>query len=235
MTILDKLKDWLQGNSIIASAANNVRVVVLSDLIAQLNRLADQGTFDSPVANDPVIERDRLWCMAIVAKQYVSDCLKINVSELLAEVERLRGSALPVANEGGLMPSDDGLLPCPMCGNGAEFGRSEGVTGRKWHVRCKTVRCYLFLHNKETVFERKVEAKNDWNTRQTTGWRPMETAPKGEVDFILKCRHCKSGKEIHVVGHFEEDGFYMEDRSELSFNWTPVGWSYLPPTQGEKG
>jgi len=39
---------------------------------------------------DPVIERDRLWCRAIVNTQYQSDCLKLNVGELLAEVERLR-------------------------------------------------------------------------------------------------------------------------------------------------
>lgn len=57
------------------------------------------------------------------------------------------------------------LLNCPFCGNGAETARSEGVTGRKWYVRCKTVRCYLFLHNKETVFETKREAVNDWNIR----------------------------------------------------------------------
>jgi hypothetical protein len=45
------------------------------------------------LARDPAIERDRLWCTAIVNTQYQSDCLKLNVAELLAEVDRLR--ALP--------------------------------------------------------------------------------------------------------------------------------------------
>ena len=47
---------------------------------------------------DPVIERDRLCCTAIVNTQYQSDCLKLNVTELLKEVERLR--ALPAAPSG---------------------------------------------------------------------------------------------------------------------------------------
>lgn len=63
------------------------------------------------------------------------------------------------------MTKQDALLPCPFCGTDAETERSEGYTGRKWFVRCKNSRCYLFIHNKETVFERKVEAINDWNIR----------------------------------------------------------------------
>lgn len=85
------------------------------------------------------------------------------------------------------LPSDDGLLPCPMCGNGAELCRSEGVTGRKWYVRCKTVRCYLFLHNKETVFERKIEAQNDWNTRPSGQSRQIPpTALPNELPWKIE-------------------------------------------------
>jgi hypothetical protein len=72
---------------------------------------------------------------------------------------------------------------------------------------------------------------------QGEGWLDIETAPKGKTDFIARCRHYKNGTFIHVVGHFEEDGFYMEDGSELSYNYTPVKWAPLPAGQpnGEEG
>ncbi|MGE3757362.1 MAG: ASCH domain-containing protein [Pseudobdellovibrionaceae bacterium] len=45
-----------------------------------------------------------------------------------------------------------------------------------------------------------------------------------------KVTHCNKslGLDDQVVqGKFEEDGFYFDDRSELSWNWDIVSWRYL--------
>lgn len=50
---------------------------------------------------DPVIERDNLWRKAIENTQYKSDCLKLNVFALLAEVHRLCKAPTTNPNNGG--------------------------------------------------------------------------------------------------------------------------------------
>jgi len=64
--------------------------------------------------------------------------------------------------------------------------------------------------------------------RAKNAWQPIETAPDDGRYFIARAYHDRTNEVVHVVGRFEEDGFYMEDRSELSFNFTIKHWIPLP-------
>lgn len=60
-------------------------------------------------------------------------------------------------------------------------------------------------------------------------WRDIkiEQPPEGST-FFARAENDYSGQKIHVVGRFLSDGFYLEDGSEMSFNWTITHWQPLP-------
>lgn len=67
-----------------------------------------------------------------------------------------------------------------------------------------------------------------WHGESKSEWQPISTAPTDGSYFIVKAAHRAGDNVIHIVGRFEEDGFYCEDRSELSFNYNPILWAPLP-------
>lgn len=64
-------------------------------------------------------------------------------------------------------------------------------------------------------------------------WQDIEDAPKDKAPFLIRAEHWKTKGIIHCVGHFGDDGFYMEDGSELSFNYNPTHFQPLPTMEGK--
>ena len=64
------------------------------------------------------------------------------------------------------------------------------------------------------------------------GWKPIETAPSydfretGAQDYQIKA--VCGDRVIKTLGHFKEDGFYLQDGGELSHSFTPILWMPLP-------
>ena len=67
-------------------------------------------------------------------------------------------------------------------------------------------------------------------TFESGKWYDIETAPKEEYGpvFLVRAKHYSLERVIHVIGHFGYDGFYMEDGSELSYNYNLTHWMPLP-------
>lgn len=70
-------------------------------------------------------------------------------------------------------------------------------------------------------------------------WQPIKDAkmPKEYKDdeyFLTRIEHWYTKGVKYVVGRMEEDGFYFNDRDELSMDWNPTHWMPLPQPLKEK-
>lgn len=71
-------------------------------------------------------------------------------------------------------------------------------------------------------------------------WQPIDTAPSYEFgnenteDYVIRAIGCDTGRVINAIGHFKEDGFYLQEGGELSYAFTPTHWMPLPEPPREK-
>lgn len=146
------------------------------------------------------------------------------LANLMAAIERGTFDS-PVANEGGLMPE-------PILKGRWHYGNL--------HLCCGTLR--IMRADFDTITDLSEQNKimqnicDILNTRPTTGWRPMETAPKDGKPLLLDW----GGKARYAS---------WLDNSKTMYPWAgwrvpsgepqpigaPIGWHPLPPTQGERG
>lgn len=79
-----------------------------------------------------------------------------------------------------------------------------------------------------------VGARERIRQMETAKWQPIESSPKGDDFFLVRAVFFDASHYIHIVGRFEDDGFYLEDGSELSYSYTPTYWMPLQQPQKEE-
>ena len=58
-------------------------------------------------------------------------------------------------------------------------------------------------------------------------WNHSNNPPEGKMVWV-KITHCNKDLKLddeYVKGQMKDDGFYLDDGGELSFNWDIIAWS----------
>lgn len=159
---------------------------------------------------------------SIELSDYHRGC-RVTAQEIIDEIKSWSLDS-QAANEGGLMPE-------PILKGRWHYGNL--------HLCCGTLR--IMRADFDTITDLSEQNKimqnicDILNTRPTTGWRPMETAPQDETPVLIS-----TASLVGEARYLPDDGNWWWAQTDpcdyaSCAILNPTGWQPLPPTQGEKG
>lgn len=123
------------------------------------------------------------------------------------------------------------LKPCPFCGGRADFisGTLRESGFKFYRVFCSNCQSRTYMHNYVS------DAADLWNTR-TSGWQPIEAAPK-DGTWILAINATTNKGRQHVVHYSERHSpkfAWVTGSAPMDFVAGITHWQPLPEPPNEQ-